>query len=391
MVEKLKENQKKKILQVYEAVSTKYAQVRERSKDKLPSMAKNGVHDDRSDLNQSWKIDDGLNWWTNGFFAGILWQLYQAEKEERYAQIARLSEEKLDACFSSYYGLHHDVGFMWIPTAVADYRLTGNQESRKRALLAANLLAGRFNPVGNYIRAWNDLDKSAESNKGWAIIDCMFNIPLLYWASKEIHDPRYRHIAMRHADTAMTYFIRENGSVRHIIEFDADTGEYLCSHGGQGYGHGSSWSRGQAWALYGFTISYLHTGKEEYLETAKRVADYFQSRLTESYLVPIDFDQPKEPSLEDSTAAAIAACGYLELAALMEKNKQGENYFQIGIKLFETLTEKRCDFSKETDGLVLKCSGSYHGLHDREVNFIYADYFYVEALLKLIGKRWMIF
>lgn len=386
---KLNKEQKGWIQKIYEKVERKYQQVRERSKDKIPSSARNGVHDDRSDCSREWGVDDGLNWWTNGFFAGILWQLYQASGEERYAEIARISEEKMDSCFLEYYGLHHDVGFMWLPTAVADYRLTGNQISRKRGLLAANLLAGRFNPAGKFIRAWNDLGEKETSNRGWAIIDCMFNIPLLYWASMELEDPRYRQIAICHADTAMQYFIRENGSVRHIIEFDAESGEYLGSYGGQGYGHGSSWTRGQTWALYGFTISYLHTGKQEYLDTAIRVADYFKGRLNSEFLVPIDFDQPVQPALEDSTAAAIAACGYLELAEILKEN--GKAYFETGVQLFQTLTEKRCDFSEDTDGILLKCSGSYHGTSDREINFVYADYYYVEALLRLLDKRFMIF
>lgn len=124
-------------------------------------------------------MDDGLNWWTNGFWGGIMWLLYQNTGEERYARIARISERRLEKCFEDYYGLHHDVGFMFMPTAVADYRLTENEDSRRIGLHAANLLAGRFNSVGRFIRAWNDLE---EDTRGWAIIDCMFNISQLYWA-----------------------------------------------------------------------------------------------------------------------------------------------------------------------------------------------------------------
>lgn len=117
--------------------------------------------------------------------------------------------------FYAYYGLHHDVGFMFMPTAVADYRLTGNENARKLGMHAANILAGRFNPVGKFIRAWNDLE---EDTRGWAIIDCMFNISLLYWASEESGDPRFRQIAMMHADAVMNYFVRPDGSVNHPIK-----------------------------------------------------------------------------------------------------------------------------------------------------------------------------
>ena len=165
-------------------------------------------------------------------------------------EIARICEEKLSKCFEGYYGLHHDVGFMFQPTASYDYRLTGNKESRKIALHACQS-SGRnaLNPVGKYIRAWNELPD--EDTRGWAIIDCMLNLSLLYWASEETGDPRFKHIAMLHADTAMNTFIRPDGSVCHIVEFNPETGERLKSHGGQGYAHGSALTRGQGWLFMG--------------------------------------------------------------------------------------------------------------------------------------------
>lgn len=371
-------------------VLKKMEQVSERSKNKIPAMALNGVHDDRSDTGEHWDTGDGINWWTNGFWGGILWQLYHYTKDSRYAEIARKSEEKLDKCFEIYYGLHHDVGFMWLPTAVADYRLTGNERSKRRGLLAAQLLAGRFNPAGNFIRAWNDNNPGKEqSNRGWAIIDCMLNIPLLYWASCAIDDPRYKEIAMLHADTVAENFIRENGSVCHIVEFDPVTGEKIREYGGQGYCEGSAWTRGQSWALYGFTISYQHTNKERYLKTAEKVADYFISHIPDDGHIPVDFDQPSAPHIEDSTAGAIAACGLLELSELVPEKKQ--IYFNAALKLLKTISEDRCDYRPETDGLLTHCTGSYHGTSDREINLIYADYYFIEALLKLDGadfKLW---
>ena len=366
-------------------VITKMEAVRQRAGEKLPAVAVNGVYDDRSDTSIDWDMDNGINWWTNGFWGGIMWQLYHETKDEAYARTARISEEKLDRCFSMYYGLHHDVGFMWLPTAVADYRLTKNAESRKRGLLAAQLLAGRFNPAGNFIRAWNDnVPGQKESNRGWAIIDCLFNIPLLYWASEETNDPRFKEIAMRHADTVAKNFIREDGSVRHIVEFDPFTGEMVRELGGQGYAEGTSWTRGQTWAIYGFAISYLHTKKENYLEAAKKAADRFLSRIPADGHIPVDFDQPAEPHIEDSTAAAVAAGGFLELSKLIPEREAA--YREAAIKLLKTLTADRCDFSPETDGILSRCTGSYHGKDNREINFVYADYYFVEALLKLKGS-----
>ena len=121
--------------------------VRERSAEKIPNRAVDGVHNNKAD-GGSYTPDDGICWWTNGFWAGMLWQAYHATHDDRYAEIARFTERTLDECFSCYYGLHHDVGFMWLPSAVADYRLTGDADARRRGLHAAQLLAGRFNPAG---------------------------------------------------------------------------------------------------------------------------------------------------------------------------------------------------------------------------------------------------
>jgi unsaturated chondroitin disaccharide hydrolase len=332
-------------------------------------------------------INAGLNWWTNGFWGGMMWLMYNETGDQRYAEVARFSEEKLDQCFRDYYGLHHDVGFMWLPTAVANYRITKNSESRKRGLHAANLLAGRFNPVGKFIRAWNDFPDC--DTRGWVIIDCLLNLPLLYWASDETNDPRFMQIAMMHGDTVMENFIRSDSSVHHIVEFDPFKGEVVKTHGGQGYENGSSWTRGQAWALYGFILSYSHTGKIEYLNTARKVANYFIENIPESGIIPVDFRQPKEPAWEDSTASAIAACGLIEISKYVEHHDK-EIYLNAALKLLKGLDEKRCNWSKENDCILENCSASYHS-EEHHFNIIYGDYFFMEAIFKLSGKDILIF
>ena len=142
---------------------------------------------------------------------------------------------------------------MWQLSSSADYQLTKNQKSFERSLAAANTLAGRYNVRGGYIRAWN-----GNENEGSAIIDCMMNLPILYWASDTIGDDRYRYIAMNHADKTMANHVRPDGSVNHIIHYYPKTVKLEENIGGQGYCEGSSWSRGQAWGLYGFTLSYIH-------------------------------------------------------------------------------------------------------------------------------------
>lgn len=153
-------------------------------------------------------------------------------------------------------------------------------------------MAGRYNPAGHFLRAWNEW--GGQRHTGWAIIDCMMNLPLLYWAWEETEDPRYLQVADRHGKMAVRYFVREDDSVRHIVELDLGTGEFGREHGGQGYGEGSSWTRGQAWGIYGFLLSYIHTGDKEYLYTSQRIANYFLANIPETGLIPADFRQPPE-------------------------------------------------------------------------------------------------
>lgn len=374
--------------QVREKIRDKISWVSEKNKDKIPyTTDKDGNYDDRSDLEKVWNMDDGLNWWTNGFWGGIMWLLYHDTGDDRYAGIARTSEYKMERCFDTYYGLHHDVGFMFQPTAVTDYRLTGNARSRKTALHAASLLAGRFNPAGDFIRAWNDGD--GQDTKGWAIIDCMFNISLLYWASEETGDSRFRNIAMRHADTVMEHFIRPDGSVKHIVEFDHETGEEVRSYGGQGYKEGSSWTRGQGWAVYGFMISYIHTGKQEHLDIARKVADYCVASIPDNGIIPIDFRQPPEPAYEDSCGACVIAGGLLELAKAIPES-EGSNYRRMAVKILKTIDESRADWSRNCDAIVQNCSGAYHDTLSHHITMTYADYFFIEAIYKICGTDFFV-
>ena len=351
-----------------------------RSAHKIPARAIDGVHDNKAD-GGAYNADDGLSWWTNGFWAGMLWRAFAATGSAAYADAARFTEEQLDTCFASYLGLHHDVGFMWLPSAVADYRLTGSADARRRGLHAANLLAGRYNPAG-FIRAWNDIPGQDSDTRGWVIIDSMLNIPLLYWASEETGDPRFAKIAAAHADTVAANFVRADGSVRHIVEFDPQTGAFVRDYGGQGYAQGSSWTRGQAWGLYGFALSALHTGAVRYLALAQKIAAYFIAHIPANGQIPVDFCQPAEPAYYDDIAAACAACGLLLLARLAPE--QAQDYTAAAERLLRRLAAT-ADWDENRDGFLQNCSADYHGkLHN--VNYTYGDAFFYEALLALAGR-----
>lgn len=360
--------------EVAKKICEKVSVTADRNRHKVPYTTVNGEFDDWSDR---------ISWWTNGFFAGQLWQLYNAFGNEIFKEVAEDIENKLDGSLMDYMGMDHDSGFKWLLTAVADYKLTGSAKSKNRALLAASNLAGRFNPKGQFIRAWND--NGDGSTAGWAIIDCMMNLPLLYWAGEQTNDSRFAQIAKLHADTAMKVFIREDGSSNHIVQFNPDTGEVTGTLGGQGIENGSSWTRGQAWALYGFTLSYIHTKDIAYLETAGKVAGYFVSNIPDSGFIPVDFCQKPDCTWEDSTAAAIAACGLLELEKYVGEDEK-QKYHDNAIRLLKTLEAYRCNWDKNTDNIVEKCTAAYHD-KEHEFSIIYGDYYFTEAIFKLCGKE----
>lgn len=372
----LKENDQAWALQVWERMQRKFRAECQRLGAAMPYIPVDGAYEDMGTRS--------LTWWTNGFWGGILWQMYHATGEEMYRENAEKLEERFDAALEAYEGLDHDTGFMWLHTAVADYRLTGNRQSRTRGLHAAGILAGRFQPAGGYFRAWN------QGQEGIAIIDCLMNLPLLYWASEEYGNLAWKQMAMSHADMALKHLLRADGSCHHIAVFDPKTGECIDHLGGQGYEKGSSWTRGQAWAIYGMTLSYRYTGKQEYLEAAKRSAHYFCANAAlRDYEVVIDFRSPEEPVYYDTTAAVCAACGLLELSEFTGTYEK-QLYIQSAIRLLRKIDEKFCSWNPETDSLVSHGSARYDRASDREVPIIYGDYFFVEAVLRLLDKDFLI-
>ena len=364
------------VQEALENAAGKLKRVSQRSADKIPYTTVDGVHDDHS--------GEGIGWWTNGFWGGLMWQMYTLTGEAPYRSIAERTEEKLDAKFLCYDRLDHDNGFVWLPTAVANYKVTGSLPAKNRGLLAAGQLAGRYNCAGKFIRAWNNHEHDDHDRTGWTIIDCMMNLPLLYWASKETGDPRFCQIAQNHAHTTRRHFVREDGSVKHIVSFDPVSGEMLRNYRGQGYREDSAWTRGQAWGLYGFALSYLHTKVPAFLETAERIADYFIANIPSSGWIPVDFCQPESVHLEDSTASAIAVCGLLELAKLQTGPRQA-HYTQQALRLLKALSAHRVNLNLNEDNLLTNCTAAYHD-KTHEFSIIYGDYYYLEALMKFSGN-----
>ncbi|QHW32896.1 glycosyl hydrolase [Paenibacillus rhizovicinus] len=322
--------------------------------------------------------------WGAGFWPGLLWLVYRENGDERLRLTAESLERKLGETLTAYDELHHDVGFMFSLSSVAQYKLCQDSNARRHGLMAANLLAGRFNPAGDFIRAWPDWD--GEDHSGWAIIDCMMNLPLLYWASEELGDPRYKHIAKRHADMVLRDFLRPEGSSYHIVCFDPETGERTGALAGQGYAAESAWARGTAWALYGFALSYRYTGEQRYLDAAKRAAHFFVSRLPEDKVPYWDFLLPDVNGMpRDSSSAAIAASGILEIAGFAE-GPDAAYYRSAAAAILRSLDENYGAWEEKEQGLLLHATGFYSRNAYVDVPIIYGDYYFAEALLKLKGQ-----
>jgi len=360
---------------VWTKIDAKMEKMIVQMKSKSPHKSAKGVYDDMR-----------LDWWTSGFWPGMLWIMYSTTGKDEYLKEAWDWDKRIEECFTRQNNLHHDVGFQFLTTAIIKYKITGDEDGRRRGLLAANFLAGRFNPAGNFIRAWNQ-DKT-----GWSIIDTCMNLSLLFWAEKELNDPRFRHIAIAHADTVLKYFIREDGSAKHIVRFDPENGQYLDCLTGQGYAPDSAWSRGQAWALYGMCNTYKYTGEARYLHAAQRVANFFISALAEDHVPFWDSKLPDtEGQLRDTSAAACAASGLLELTKCLPDG-EARIYYSWAKKILHSLTENYSVLDQtDYEGILRGGTISQPDKDGANVSLIYGDYFYLECFAKLRGWSQNIF
>jgi unsaturated chondroitin disaccharide hydrolase len=318
--------------------------------------------------------------WVAGFWPGILWLTYsvtrapelRAKAEELLPSFVERLENRID--------LSHDLGFLYTLSTCAAWQLTDNQQARDIGVRAAQELGKRFNQNGKYIQAWGDIGEEPEA--GRMIIDCMMNLPLLYWASEVTGNTTYRDIAQHHAVSTRKYLVRQDGSTYHTFFLNPKTGQQVGGKTSQGHDDESLWSRGQAWGIYGFALTAQWLGSAVFLEVAEELADRF---FAES---PIDCTPlwdlrlpPGAPKYLDSSAGAIAACGLLRLAHLTNRT----DYRQQAEILINVLCAE-C-FESDTNQQGLLKFGAQHvpeGIADEYL--IYGDYFFLEALLTLNGQ-----
>jgi unsaturated chondroitin disaccharide hydrolase len=324
--------------------------------------------------------------WVDGFWSGQLWLAYSETRDPAYFEAARAQRPYFFERLARPETHDHDMGFLYSLSLAADYMLTGDTTSRDGALRAAESLAGRYNPTGRFIRAWNDWGEI--DNRGRIIIDCLENLCLLYWAANITGDPEFAVIATEHAHTARRHIVRPDRSTYHTYLFDADTGQPLRGETYQGYSHESCWSRGQAWGIHGFSQIYRHTGDRTFLETAQALAAYAIEHLPSDSIPYWDYRLPPGvPQYRDTSAAAITAAGLLSLADQVSEPAVIESYTRTAHNILTSLAEHYSTReSAAAEGLLMQGAADVpRGLSSAMLP--YGDYFYVEALMRALGHK----
>ncbi len=322
----------------------------------------------------------GVKDWCSGFWPGVLWYAYEASGDE---YIKSQAEKFTNSIKSIAYtpAENHDIGFMVNCSYGNAYRLTGNQEYKEVLLAAADTLATLFNPKVGTILSWPSQVHKFKHN---TIIDNMMNLELLFWAAKNGDNKGLYDLARSHANQTMKYIVRKDNAVYHVGSFDEDSGKFLkgCTH--QGYTDESMWARGQTWGIYGFSVAYRETGEQEFLDTAIKLSDHYINRLPEDGIPYWDFDDPKIPNApRDASAAAIAACGMLELSKLVNTEELRLKYEAAAKGYIEALSSDKYLSGDVNQALLLHSTGHYPKNSEIDVPIIYADYYYMEALLRL--------
>ncbi|MFG2359283.1 glycoside hydrolase family 88 protein [Streptomyces sp. NPDC048521] len=319
--------------------------------------------------------------WVGGFWPGTLWMAYLYSKDEAFRTLALDSARKLAP--RRYDTTTHDLGFLFYPSWVTAWRLTGDDSWRAGAVQAAQSLIQRYNPRGRFIRAWGALDDPR--NAGRVIMDTMMNLDLLAFAGRQTGDEKYLQIAVEHARTAQRVFPRPDGSTPHVYDFDPDTGVPIGPNTVQGYSPTSCWSRGQAWGIYGFTTIYRRTGDQQFLSTARKLADFAVGALSADHVPVWDYRAPQQPhDIKDASAGAVMACGLLDLAAATGRREYRRTALRILTALSETCLTRT---SARAEAVVARCTRNRPAEDGIEISLPYADYYLLEGILRVLQPQ----
>jgi unsaturated chondroitin disaccharide hydrolase len=351
-------------------------------KDLFPSA--NSINHVRSFVdNLNWTIEKDPHNWTHGFWSGKLWLAYLYSGDEKYKEIAKANSQSFKQRLFNYHNGkrhiseldHHDIGFLYLLSTKADYQITGDLEALETTKEAADLLMKRYLPKAGILQAWGDMNDPKQ--RGRIIIDCNLNVPLLYFASKVTNDDQYQKVATQHLEKAVATLVREDASTYHTFFIDTETGEPRFGNTHQGYSDDSSWARGQAWGILGFALAYHFNKKEVFLETAKRLAHFFLNRLPNDLVCNWDLIFTNDDGQRDTSAAAIAAIGLLEISQYSDD----EVYLNAAKKITQSLIQHYLGTNKE--GILTAGVYYYHGNIGVNEYLSFGDYFFMELLMRL--------
>ena len=322
--------------------------------------------------------------WTNGFWTGMLWLAYEFTKDKKYLECAFLQVDDFYNRIENKIAVeHHDMGFLYSLSCVAAYKLTENEKAKNAAIMAAENLYGRFQEKGQFIQAWGELGTKENYH---LIIDCMMNVPLLFWASEVTENDKYQIVAKAHMDTTVKLVIRQDFTTYHSYFFDVDTGKPLYGVTHQGYSDDSIWARGQAWGVYGLALAYGNTKNDEYMEKFLKVTDVFLDNLPKDNIPCWDLVFKDNKTLKDTSASAIVICGILEMSRLC---KLPDKYVNKAEEMMESLINNCLTTDIEHSNGILK-HGVYSIPHNSGIDEcnIWGDYYFMEALMRMKNINW---
>lgn len=315
--------------------------------------------------------------WTSGFFAGTLWQIFQLTGDVRYKERAAIwnafiEKEKVN-------GGTHDMGFKIFCSYGKGYEITQSDAYKNIIIKSAQTLSTRFNKNVGSIKSWDNRTK-------WGfpvIIDNMMNLELLFEASKMTGDTSYREIAIQHANTTLKNHFRKDNSCFHVLDYDTTTGKVVNKTTHQGYSDDSSWARGQAWAVYGFTMTYRYTKDKAYLKQAEATAQFFinHKNMPKDGIPYWDFNDPNIPkATRDASAAAIMASGLIELYSYTKN----EAYLNYANKVIQSLSSDQYVINQSVNApfILDHSTGDWSKKAELDESIVYADYYFLEAVLR---------
>ena len=331
-------------------------------------------------------VTNESGWWTSGFFPGSLWYLYEYSNDPELKQTAIQKTGKLER--EKFNVWDHDIGFKMYCSYGNKLRLTNDSSAIPILLTSAQTLSKRFDNTVGCIRSWGSIKDRKEY---LVIIDNMMNLELLFWATKQTGDSSFYHIAVSHADKTLANHFRPDGSSYHVLVYDPANGKVLQKRTAQGYSDESSWSRGQAWGLYGYTMSYRETGLKRYLEQAQKIADFIVNHpnLPEDKIPYWDFNDPEIPdTYRDASAGAIIASALLDLANYVNSDDR-ERYLSTAEMIISSLSSDKYRSSLHTNGnfLIMHGVGDLPKGSEVDVPLSYSDYYYLESILRYLRNH----